>query len=64
MTGLNISSVTRDDGERYIFIYDDNNATEMWRLVGRYAASADLDFDWADASRIRKQMAAQQRFEI
>ena len=39
-------------GERYIFIFDDDNKTETLRQIGRYAANPELSFTWYDAAVI------------
>lgn len=36
--------------ERYIFLYDDDNRSELLRTLGRYASNPDLSFSWYDAA--------------
>ncbi|MCC7084583.1 MAG: hypothetical protein IT427_06215 [Pirellulales bacterium] len=37
-------------GERYIFLYDDDNRAETLRTLGRYASNPELSFTWYDAA--------------
>jgi hypothetical protein len=37
-------------GERYIFLFDDDNRSEALRTLGRYASNPDLSFSWYDAA--------------
>ena len=37
-------------GERYVFLYDDDNRSETLRQLGRYASNPDLSFTWYDAA--------------
>jgi hypothetical protein len=52
-------------GERYIFLFDDNNRSEALRTLGRYASNPDLSFTWYDAAvlsqKIRQTAAASKR---
>lgn len=36
--------------ERYLFLFDDNNRTEILRQIGRYASNPELNFTWYDAA--------------
>ena len=36
--------------ERYVFLYDDANRSQVLRTLGRYASSPDLSFSWYDAA--------------
>jgi len=44
--------------ERYIFIYDDESAAELFKTLGRFASDKELSFTWYDAAilsqRVRK----------
>lgn len=40
--------------ERYIFLYDDDNRSEMLRTLGRFAHNEDLSFTWYDAACVSK----------
>ena len=37
-------------GERYIFLFDDDNRSEALRTLGRYASNPELSFTWYDAA--------------
>ena len=37
-------------GERYIFLYDDENRAEALRTLGRFASNPELSFTWYDAA--------------
>jgi len=45
---INVLALVKD-GERYIFLYDDNNSKELLNTLGRYAADEELSFTWYDA---------------
>ncbi len=38
--------------ERFVFVYDDDQSTEMLRTIGRFASNPELDFTWYDAARL------------
>lgn len=48
---VNIISIKKDN-EQYIFLYNDDNRTEMLRILGRYASDVELSFSWYDAALI------------
>jgi hypothetical protein len=60
--------------ERYIFLYDDENRSEVLRTLGRYASNPDLSFSWYDAAVLSQKVrqtaaatapaAAARRFEL
>jgi hypothetical protein len=37
-------------GERYIFLFNDENRSETLRTLGRYASNPELSFTWYDAA--------------
>lgn len=49
-----------DTGERYCFVYRDDEETrkQLNRIMGSFAVDADLSFSWADASTMAFQMRA------
>jgi len=53
-------------GEKYIFLYDDDNRARALRLLGRYASNPELSFSWYDAAilsqKIRRQSPAPNPF--
>jgi hypothetical protein len=38
------------DGERYVFLYDDQSLPQLLQTLGRYAADPELSFSWYDAA--------------
>ena len=44
--------------ERYVFLYNDSNQTEMLRTFGRYASDPELSFSWYDAAVLSQNFAA------
>ena len=53
-------------GEKYIFLYDDDNRARALRVLGRYASNPELSFSWYDAAilsqKIRRQAQATSPF--
>jgi len=51
--------------EKYIFVYDDKNRTEILRRMGKFASNPKLSLTWIDASdlshKIRKQPCDEKR---
>lgn len=46
---VNVLALVRN-GERYIFLYDDESAERLLQTFGRYAADPQLSFSWYDAA--------------
>jgi hypothetical protein len=46
---LNVLALVKG-GERYVFLFDDDNRAEALRTLGRFAANPDLSFSWYDAA--------------
>ena len=42
--------------EQYVFLYNENNRTEIQRLLGRYASNPELSFTWYDAAVLNKKI--------
>ena len=38
------------NGERYVFLFDEDSADALLRQFGRYAADETLSFSWYDAA--------------
>lgn len=49
MQGINVLALVKD-GERYVFLYDDNSVSQVLQTLGRYAADPELSFSWYDAA--------------
>ena len=46
---INILALAKG-GERYIFLYNEENRSETLRTLGRYASNPELSFSWYDAA--------------
>lgn len=42
--------------ERYVLLFDNENATEAIRMLGRWARNPGLAFDWLDAVKLSVQI--------
>jgi hypothetical protein len=51
-------------GERYVFLYDDNNRAETLRTLGRYASNPDLSFTWYDAAVLSQKIRNQHQQQL
>jgi hypothetical protein len=47
--GINVLALVKE-GERYIFLYDDQSTSQVLQTLGRYAADPELSFSWYDAA--------------
>lgn len=52
---INILAMIKGE-ERYVFLYNEVNRTEMLRTLGRYAADPQLSFSWFDAAVLSKKV--------
>ena len=43
-------------GERFIFLFDDENRDETLRQLARFAADPELDFSWYDAAMLSRKI--------
>jgi len=46
---VNVIALVKD-GERYVFLYDDQSVSQLLQTLGRYAADPELNFTWYDAA--------------
>ncbi|HRX80674.1 MAG TPA: hypothetical protein P5307_16510 [Pirellulaceae bacterium] len=46
---INVLALVKGE-ERYVFLFDDNNRSEVLRQLGRYASNPELSFTWYDAA--------------
>ncbi len=46
---VNVLALVRD-GQRYVFLYDDNSVDTCLEKLAEFAADPELDFTWYDAS--------------
>jgi hypothetical protein len=42
---VNVLALVKD-GERYVFLYDENSVPTLLQTLGRYAADPELNFSW------------------
>lgn len=47
--GINVLALVKD-GERFVFLYDDDSSAQLLQTLGRYAADPELNFSWYDAA--------------
>lgn len=57
--GVNVLALLKN-GERYVFLYDDQSIETLHQTLGRYASDPELSFTWYDAAvlsqRVRQQV--------
>lgn len=46
---INVLALVKDD-ERYVFLYTDENRTNVLRTLGRWASNPELSLSWYDAA--------------
>ena len=51
---LNVVAISKPSGHRYLFFYDDVGETETLKQLVRFAADAELDFEWLDAEHLSR----------
>lgn len=55
--GVNVLALMKN-GERYVFLYDDQSLETLLQTLGKYASDPELSFSWYDAAvlsqRVRK----------
>jgi hypothetical protein len=47
--GVNVLALLKN-GERYVFLYDDQSVETLLQTLGRYASDPELSFSWYDAA--------------
>jgi hypothetical protein len=47
--GINVVALVKE-GERYIFLYDQESTPALLQTLGRFAGDSDLSFSWYDAA--------------
>lgn len=58
--GVNVLALVKN-GERFVFLYDDESASSLLQTFGKYAADPELDFSWYDAAVMSQRVRALQR---
>ncbi len=54
---MNILGIIKE-GERYLYLFDDDSAAETLRTFGRHAVDQNLSFTWYDAAVLSQKMRA------
>lgn len=57
---INVIALVKD-GERYVFLYDDESGPQLLQTFGRYAADPELNFSWYDAAVLSQRVRRMQR---
>lgn len=57
---VNVIALVKD-GERYIFLYDEESAPQLLQTLGKYAADPELNFSWYDAAILSQKVRKLQR---
>ena len=57
---INVIALVKD-GERYVFLYDDESGAQLLQTFGRYAADPELNFSWYDAAVLSQRVRRLQR---
>ena len=52
---VNVLALVRD-GERYIFLYDDNSVQQFLSQLAEFAGDPELDFTWYDAATLSQRV--------
>lgn len=58
--GINVLALVKD-GERYVFLYDQQSIATLLQTLGRYAADPELSFSWYDAAVLSQKVRRLQR---
>ena len=62
---VNVLALVRD-GQRYVFLYDDNSVETVLSKLAEFASDPELDFTWYDAAMMSqrvRQLQADERQE-
>ncbi len=54
-TEINVLALVKG-GERFIFLFDDDNRDETLRQLARFAADPEIDFSWYDAAMLSRKI--------
>ena len=55
---VNVLSMVKGNGERYVWIYCDSHRKRTLRHLGRFAANPELSFSWHDAAVLGSRVMA------
>lgn len=53
--GVNVLALMKE-GERFVFLYDDESTATLLQTFGRYAADSELSFSWYDAAVLSRKV--------
>ena len=56
--GVNVLALLKN-GERYVFLYDDQSVETLLQTLGRYASDPELSFTWYDAAVLSQRVRPQ-----
>lgn len=59
---VNVLALVRD-GQRYVFLYDDNSIEQVQEKMAEFAADHELDFTWYDAAVLSERVRQLQQQE-
>jgi phage terminase large subunit-like protein len=57
-TPINVLSIEKKNGQRFKFIYTDDNADELLNHFARFASNPEIDFTWNDAAKLSQKVRA------
>ena len=57
---INVLALVKD-GERYVFLYDDDSYETLLQTLGKYAADPELNFSWYDAAVLSQKVRKLQK---
>jgi Na+-transporting NADH:ubiquinone oxidoreductase subunit NqrF len=67
MNNVNVLTLVKKDGERYVFMYKSEYRPDILRTLGRFASDKDLSFSWYDAAvlsqKVRQEAYKEQQQE-
>lgn len=52
---VNVLALVRD-GQRYVFLYDDNSVETVLSKLAEFASDPELDFTWYDAAMMSQRV--------
>ncbi len=52
---VNVLALVRD-GQRYVFLYDDQSVETVLHTLGQFARDPELDFTWHDAAVLARRI--------
>lgn len=60
---VNVLALVRD-GQKYIFLYDDNSVQQVLSQLADFAGDPELDFTWYDAATLSQRVRDLQSEEV